>query len=406
MKRVLITAGPVYGKLDDNKIVSNRSRGLWAVEFAKWLLAAHRDAPSWSSKDWYQPILLVPDIMEHEIRQRLGVHVDQVTLRTHNGYDSYRAQCHELAPKVDAAIMAAAVVNWIPEKPFEGKMPTDTDRQLIPFILAPRVINEMKELNPLLTLIGCKLLFTGEVEPLIDAAYHVLLAARCNAVVANDAKLGLRSKYVVHQDRCVQVFDDEFVAFYDHLRGLIDDQHYHTAVIDQPLDLKPEFYNRYVQTSRFFDHIVELFRTAFAPRGDGDFVLGAVAIREPDGRFLVSPREKGRFFSERNAVLVDSIDTEVGLVYTQEGKASLNAPLLIRHLQAYPNARAVVHYHGDWDGWQSKIGCLGVSPKVEPTVDYAPPGTFRDNNRPIPGPSYRIAGHGWIVAVDHEGKPI
>ena len=30
MKRILITAGSVYAKLDDNKIVSNRARGTWA----------------------------------------------------------------------------------------------------------------------------------------------------------------------------------------------------------------------------------------------------------------------------------------------------------------------------------------------------------------------------------------
>ena len=39
----------------------------------------------------------------------------------HTGYDSYREHCHQLAPKVDAAVMAAAVVNWIPETPFPGK---------------------------------------------------------------------------------------------------------------------------------------------------------------------------------------------------------------------------------------------------------------------------------------------
>jgi hypothetical protein len=396
MKRVLITAGPVYGKLDDNKIVSNRSRGLWAVEFAKWLLA-------WEHKGEYQPILLVPDIMEREFRRQLGEYAGHIALRTHEGYASYRDLCHHFAQEVDAAIMAAAVVNWIPEKPFPGKMPTESERQIIPFVLAPRVINEMKAINRRLTLIGCKLLFGNDYDALVEAAYHVVLNARCNAVVANDAKLGLRKKFVVHQDRAVQLFDDEFVGFYEHLRQIIDDVHYRTVEIQEPLELKPEHHRGYVQASNFFDHITGLFRTAFTPRSDDGFVLGAVAVRTPDGRYLVSPREKGAMFSSKDAVLVDRVQDRK--VFTQEGKASLNAPLLIRHLKLYSSARAVVHYHGDWDGW-AQLGCLGVSSKAEPTVEYAPPGTVRDNERAIPGPSYKIRNHGWIIAVDRDGKPL
>jgi hypothetical protein len=404
-KRILITAGPVYGKLDDNKLVSNRSRGLWATEFAKWLLRhEHRDE--------YQPILLVPDIMEFGKQLDGGLRDGlrgQIEIRIHSGYDDYRRLCHELAPEVDAAIMAAAVVNWIPETPFPGKMPTDgPDRQLVPFILAPRVINEMKALNPTLTLIGCKLLFSADYDQLIDAAYHVILNARCNAVIANDARLGLKRKFVVHQDRTVALFHEDFEGFYNHLHKLIDDVHYRTQEIEEPLDLKPEHHRGYVQAGNRFDHLCELFRSAFVPRLDGvptdnAFVFGAVAVRTPDGRYLVSPREKGSMFSSKDAVLVDSVVDRV--VYTQEGKASLNAPLLIRHLDAYPNAYGVVHYHGDWDGWE-KLGCLGVSAQAEPVVDYAPPGTVRDNGRAIPGPSYKITGHGWIIAVDRNGKPL
>jgi len=401
MKRILITAGSVYAKLDDNKIVSNRARGTWAVEFAKWLA-------SWSSKV-YAPILLVPDIAARETRSQLEQYAYRIDLCTHTGYDDYRRQCVQLAPVVDAAIMAAAVTNWIPERPFVGKMPTDTDRQLISFILAPRVINKMKALNPKLTLIGCKLLFNGDKAALVDAAYHVVLAAKCNAVVANDAKLGLRSKYVVHQDRAVSTFENDFKGLYEHLRLIIDDVHYQT-VVDKAatpcFDAGIDMYEPIVRQHRLFDHLTNTYRSAFVSRQDGvDRVLGAVAVRLPNNiGYLVSPREKGQQFSAQNAVIVTKIKDQI--VYTSDGKASLNAPLLIRHLDAHPNAQGVVHYHGDWDGWKQELGIPGLDDTVYPVVAYAPPGTARDNERTIPGSSYKIQGHGWIIAVDINGRPL
>lgn len=54
-KKILITAGPVYGRLDDNKLVSNRSRGIWAADFA-WRLAALDLGTR------YEVILLVADV--------------------------------------------------------------------------------------------------------------------------------------------------------------------------------------------------------------------------------------------------------------------------------------------------------------------------------------------------------
>ena len=52
MKRVLITAGTVYGPLDANKLVGNRVRGLWATQFAGYL-----------SAKGHEVTLLLPDTM-------------------------------------------------------------------------------------------------------------------------------------------------------------------------------------------------------------------------------------------------------------------------------------------------------------------------------------------------------
>ena len=390
-KRVLITAGPVYGRLDDNKIVSNRSRGLWAVRFADSLLDLG-----------YEVTLLVADVArEMMMEARLSSKYSEKPARVieHHGYDDYRRICRELAPQMDAAVMSAAVVNWIPEEPFPGKMPINIDRQLIPFILAPKVIREMKVANPKLTLIGCKLLFGGDVDALIEAAYRVVLDARCNAVVANDARLGLRRKFVVHQDRTVIEYNNNFAAFNIHLRKLIEAEYYSTEVYAAgtvadhflPADL--------VRARQLFNVMVDRYRLLFLrPTQDSDRVFGAVATRIGD-RYLVSPREKGGLFTAEDAVAVMGFRPRKVLVVG--GKASLNAPLLIKHLEKFPQAAAVVHVHDNAPAGASL--CIAADFR---TVPYAPPGTVADNDRLIPGPCYKIEGHGWIIAVDEKGEPI
>lgn len=374
--RVLITAGAVYGALDANKIVGNRVRGIWATRFAQELAETH-------------PVtLLVPDIMG-DVSTRPNLEIVR-----HRGYHDYAETCERLAPLHTAAVMAGAVVNWIPKDPYPGKMPTegytDGDVVSVPFVFAPRVINRMREWNPNLTLIGCKMLVGAAHDHLVEAAYKVVLAARCNAVVANDMGVGLRAKHLVHQDRTVVTYRDDFEAFFGALRDIIEDEHYRTTWTQdriEPLLVTPtEVLERGWDA---FDAIVAAHRGRFTRRERGlDFVFGAVAVRVPGFGFIVSPREKGAMFSSKDACLV--VDASLGdrtvTALKGEGKATLNAPLLLRMLQGFPQARAVLHLHEQLPD--------------APTVSYAPPGTVRDNDRDIPGPTFNIAGHGFVACLD------
>lgn len=376
---VLLTAGPVYGKLDDNKIVSNRSRGLWATHLVPHLL-----------ERGYEVFLLVPDIMEKQFREKLGS-PDRLNIIAHDGYHTYATYCHAFAkrPEAHTAIMAAAVLNYIPKHTVKGKMPTVEKEINIPFVLAPRVINEMRRINPSLTLIGCKLLFSGELDKLVEAAYHVVLESKCHAVIANDGVLGLKKKWVVHQDKTVTLFDDDFPALYEHITAVMADEHYQTVVGSE--------HSRNLEAVVTFDTIVNRYRERFIRRVEGEpFAFGSVAVPNPiggkPGVYLVSPREKGELFTASDAVLVREVRGRT--VHTWGGKATLNAPLLIRHLEKYPEAAGVVHYHEDAGKGQW------------PVVEHAPPGTVRDNQREIPAASYYIEGHGWIIAVDAKGEPL
>jgi hypothetical protein len=407
-KKILITAGTVYGKLDDNKLVGNRIRGIWASRFAAWL--ADRK---------HEVVLLLADIQKREIQERPRIanalaascaHDAEGVLEIieHKGFWDYRQKVHELVPEMDAVVLAAAVVNWIPAEPYLGKMPTKDykpgeSRIEIPFLLAPRVIDEVKHFKQDLTLIGCKMTAGAPHDQLMTAAYETLLSGRCNVVVANDL-YGLRRKHLVHVDRTAIPFEVDDPEFYGTLEQIILDEHYRTDVQGEIATLNGD-------VAALFDRIVDRHRESFVLRlPDGDRVFGAVAVRYPGpdmaidsqegttalrGKALVSPREKGQAFTWRDAVIVSDVDHDTRAVRTVGGKATLNAPLLLRHLEKYPNAAAVLHLH-------EQLIDDGKYPI--PTVPYAPPGTVRDNQREIPGPIYNIEGHGCIATLDDLGQ--
>lgn len=385
-KRVLITGGQVYGPLDPNKIVSGRARGLWAGRFAEYL-----------DERGHEVTLLMPDTQASwsQIEAQFGARFkailqqDHAHLVTHRGYWDYIDKCLTMATDHDVAVMAAAVVNWIPAEPYEGKMPTkgyqEGDVIQVPFVLAPRVIRKMKAANPKLTLVGCKMLVGVPEDELVEVAYSdVLLASRCNVVVANDMKAGLRRKLLVYPDRTVVPYDDDFDGFFRALLGVVEDVHYRTVASADTLGGPADVVGPAVAEARAtMTRVVEAYRARFTPRTD-DRVFGSVAVPLRCGGYLASPREKGAAFDGADGVLIGGIDRHT--VQVVGGKATLNAPLLVRMLNAFSQAVAVLHLHEQLPG--------------VPTEPYAPPGTVRDNERGIPGPAFNIEGHGFVACLD------
>jgi|SaaInlStandDraft_3_1057020.scaffolds.fasta_scaffold00405_5 hypothetical protein len=404
--KVLVTAGAVYGRLDDNKLVGNRVRGIWACKFAGLLSSKGIDVT-----------LLVPDTMG-KLRQidemvghwpsrgscikgedagEYGGRNKAIKVVFQDGYDSYRDQCWALAPEMDAAIMAAAVVNWIPAEPVTGKMNTKGyeagDIIQIPFVLAERVIDKMRKLNPKLTLIGCKMLSGSGQEELVDTAYEaVLIRSRCNVVLANDMRAGLRTKYLVYPDRSVQTYDDDFGGLFESLYNVILDEHYWTRNVE--VTSEGPSWAALDSARAIFGRIVEKYRDQFkSPTNAYTRVFGSLAVPIDGAGWLCSPREKDGAFTENDAVIVLDIDTDKRRVDVvgEKKRATLNAPLLIRTGRSHTK-----------DGRRMPVLHLHRPLADVPTVPYGPPGTVRDNNREIPGPVFNVKGHGFVKVLNDE----
>ena len=364
MKKLLITGGPVHAHLDAVKIITNRFKGGLMVDLVRHFLnTQHCSVTYLASKDSVQPIPFALDLTE--------VH--------HNGFQDYRQKVLELSKGMDGVILGAAVANLIPLHPLEGKFPSHNYKvgDVIPidFTIAPRVIDEVKKVNPKVHLFGFKLLSGVPHDELISAAYGVLLESKATAVFANDAK-ELTTKYVITKERGEHTMNNEGIA--DFVMGCLNDEYYKT-------EIPPTFsiYDVYDGSDLIlFNKLVGKYSKEFVSVKEG-YVFGTVAVKGDKGYILTTERGKKEL---GDMVIVRNVDHQSHTVVSAE-KPSLNTPLLDWIFKTNPKVKAIVHYH-NFDG---------IS--YVPVLPYATPGTVRDSKRDI-HTSFIIEGHGTFLLLD------
>lgn len=381
MKNILITGGPVHAHLDAVKVITNNFKGGYMADMAT------------------------------ELSLNFGANVTYLCNKTakipqansslkvvhHEGFDDYLAKVLEMAPKMDAVILGAAVANLIPYKAIEGKFPSHNYKpgDLVPLIfkIAPRVIDEVKKVAPMTHLFGFKLLDGVEYDELIRAAYGVLIESKATAVIAND-KQNLSQKYVVTKERVVHPL--KYNELSEWVFGMLQDKYYGT-VIEDPSKRRfdPLFF---VHEATLLKEKVESIdkEGGFYTTPEG-YVFGTVAVRNraiptPSGYrgFWTTGRGKKELDS---FVQVSRVDHASRTVYTYFNKATLNAPLLDHIFVSLPEVFTIVHTH---------VNSKFEVPKGLPVLDYAPPGTVRDSIRDIKG-SFIIKDHGSFLLYDNRG---
>lgn len=343
MSRILITSGPVYAHLDDNKILSNMARGAWAARFADFMQSNGHDVKRLHNMEWR---------------------------------DYERAVVEEVCTS-DAAVMAAAVINYFPKFPFKGKMPTDMQGCTVELVRTPYIIDRVRRVNPTCKLIGCKLTSGEKPRETIAKAQKLIDRSKAHAVIAND-KSNLRLKMLCFPDGAVLKFKDAFDEMYDELKRMIEDSHFRTISGSA---------NHDADASQFMDKLIGRYAGLFLkPWADGKRMFGSFAVRRSDGMMMTTPRFKNEKLSAEGCPTVRIHDRSV---ISSWSKATMNAPLLWEMLRQHPQAAGVVHLHE----------FLG---KV-PTFRYAPPGTLRDSDRgPLPS-KFNIDNHGFVACVNSDG---
>ena len=233
-----------------------------------------------------------------------------------------------LAYKADAYILAAAVANLAPLKPFKGKFPSHKykagDIFPIDFTITPRVIDRIKDKYPSSTLIGYKL-FDGSDEELISAGQKTLFESRANIVFANHPAWAKERKIVITADGAT--FNTSFDGHVELIDRLIREKFYKTKIIDGG-DIK---------LTKEGDFIIR----NYPKHKSADMIFGTFAVRIGKG-FITTTR--GKREGEKAIAFVWRVDHGKKIVYANR-KATLNAPLLDLLLSKNSQINFIIHGH-------------------------------------------------------------
>lgn len=187
-KKVLVSAGATYEKIDEVRGITNRSSGKMGVEIAKEAFIRGAEVTLIKGKMTTD----VPNVFNILEVESVGQMRDVVL---------------EQAKKHDIFISAAAVSDFIPEK-MENKISSTQDITL-KFQKAPKIIGEVKKINPQIFLVGFKAEYDLSRDELIESARNRLKEHNIDLIVAND--VAIEDAGFESDDNQVILIDDKII---------------------------------------------------------------------------------------------------------------------------------------------------------------------------------------------------
>lgn len=169
-KKVLVSAGATYDEIDKIRGITNRSSGKMGVEIAKEAFIRGADVTLIKGK-MTADVPNVFDILEVE------------------SVEEMRNAVLEQVKNHDIFISAAAVSDFIPKiENKENKISSGNDITL-KLERAPKIIGEVKEVNPEIFLVGFKVEYGISRDELIKSASKRIEEHRIDLMVANDVSV-------------------------------------------------------------------------------------------------------------------------------------------------------------------------------------------------------------------------
>jgi phosphopantothenoylcysteine decarboxylase/phosphopantothenate--cysteine ligase len=168
-RRVLITAGPTRAYLDAFRYITNPSSGKMGVALARNALARGAEVT----------LVYGPGTAKPPGEARV-IHVKSTE-------EMLEAVKHELGSKThDAAILSAAAADYGPADRRMEKTPSGKGKWVIELKPLPKVIENVKKVNPAVFLIGFKAEYGVSEEELVNRAYDRMIDSGMDLIVAND----------------------------------------------------------------------------------------------------------------------------------------------------------------------------------------------------------------------------
>jgi len=186
-KRILITSGPTRADIDAVRYISNRSSGRLGCRIAIEALALGARVTFVAGPESALPSR--KDVSDQEWARLRIVHVETVE-------DLTKALEGELTARerYDATVHAMAVLDYVPEKSEERKVPSSKETWTVKLVRTPKIIQQIKVWSPRTFLVGFKLEVGKDEERLLEAGAASMRKSRADLVVANDL-LQIRDEY-------------------------------------------------------------------------------------------------------------------------------------------------------------------------------------------------------------------
>lgn len=166
-KKVLISAGATYEAIDQVRGITNRSSGKMGVEIAKEAFIRGAEVTLIKGK-MTADVPNVFDIIEVESVEEMRIAV------------------LEHVHKYDIFISAAAVSDFIPKTGIKENKISSSDDLTLKLEKAPKIISEVKKINPEIFLVGFKAEYNLSRDELIESAKKRAEESDIDLMVAND----------------------------------------------------------------------------------------------------------------------------------------------------------------------------------------------------------------------------
>jgi phosphopantothenoylcysteine decarboxylase / phosphopantothenate---cysteine ligase len=185
-KRVLITAGPTVEYIDPIRVITNQSSGKTGVLLANEFVSAGAK------------VIFIYGPGTEPLPKGTKV------VRVRTSKDMLDAVKKEMKQRLDIVILAAAVSDYIVEKPSRTKIKSDAEKIVVKLKQAPKIINEIKKIQKDVFLVGFKAETDVPKQKLITAARKKLIKTHADLIVAND----IGSRYQKNQNKNNAIFVD------------------------------------------------------------------------------------------------------------------------------------------------------------------------------------------------------
>jgi phosphopantothenoylcysteine decarboxylase/phosphopantothenate--cysteine ligase len=135
-KKILITAGPTPGKIDNVRMLTNRFRGKLGITIANEAYMRGANVTLILGSNGFQ----APD------------YLNTILIR---GFYEYHSEVQNILKHktIDIGIFSAAVADYIPKEVFDGKIPSQGTLKSIHLKQTPKIINEVRQKFPKLYMV-------------------------------------------------------------------------------------------------------------------------------------------------------------------------------------------------------------------------------------------------------------